>query len=223
MTDKKQYTFELEASPYSWMLYAQELHESANIIIGHSGFEINQFPSLNTRSTLQNAFFLNFGFSVENLLKATLIAEDANRINDFRLDPKMTKGHDLLNLVKEVKSIKLDKDEKGFLKILSDAIPNWGRYPVPLTADKILSKTEYSVEIHACLERIWNKLIMNLYSLIKDGDWVSPLGIRTGYFRDSTLESDMNAVTKELNQKGAEWLSSRSGNVEISKTIYYEK
>lgn len=221
MIDKKQYTFELEASPYSWMLYAQDLHEAANIIIKHSGYETNRFPQLDTGASLENAFFLNFGFSVENLLKATLIALEKNEVDNFRISNGI-KSHNLKNLADKViklSDLDLKDNEMKHLETLSSAIPSWGRYPVPLSYNQVSGKTDYTFELHEELESIWNKLIMNLYNLIKDGEWVSPSGIRTGWFRDSTLEKDFD---KNLSQKDNELMKLNASNVDISKTIYVD-
>lgn len=219
--DKKKYTFELEASPYSWMIYAQELHEAANIIIQNSTYSINNFPNLENRKTLQNAFFLNFGFSIENLMKGIAIAEKPEKIADFKISRTISTNHDLLNLLREIETIELNKNEKKLLKVLGKAIPTWGRYPIPKSYGKIENKTYYSKKIHQDLENLWDKLIRHLYSQIKDGNWVSPSGIKTGYFRDSTLEESMNSEIQKLNSNLRNGETLNKGNVDLKKTIYF--
>jgi hypothetical protein len=221
MDDKKKYTFELEASPYSWLLYAQELYEVANLIAKNSSTEINHFPTLDSGKTLQNAFYLNFGYSIENLLKGILIAEDSKKINNFKIDGSISANHDLLNLVKEIKSISFDKQEKKLLRILSQAIPNWGRYPVPKSYEKIQKKFDTSELNKSCLKKLWDKLIRHLYESIKDGDWTSPSGIKIGPFRDSTLETDMEASVNKLNERINKGEVLNIGNIDWHKTIYF--
>ncbi|TBH73869.1 hypothetical protein [Aquirufa nivalisilvae] len=220
MEDRQKYTFELEASPFSWMVYAQELHEAANIIIANSSYEINKFHTMNIEKTLKNAFFLNFGLSIENLLKGILIFENPQYINDYKIDNTISRNHDLLNLAKEITTINFTDKEKKLLKFLSEVIPYWGKYPVPKEYKKIIIKEGYDELKHENLEKLWDKLIQHLYSKIKNGNWTSPNGINTGFFRDSTLEENFNSSIQELSFKINNG-EVNPVNVDFSKTIYF--
>ncbi|HRP53743.1 MAG TPA: hypothetical protein PLI97_09580 [Fluviicola sp.] len=216
---KEEYTFELEASPFSWFIYSQELYNAGNVLYQNRYLEINSFPNLDSKHGLMNSSYLLFGYSLENVIKGILIAKKPDLINDFRMNLKITKGHDLVNLVKDLNN--LTKQDKKILKLLSDIIPNWGRYPV--SKDSKMKKTNINQpdEFKNEIDRIWLKLISILYELIKDGNWISPSGIKTGFFRDSTLEKNFDLSVQEINDRGENWRLKHSGNVDLNKTTYF--
>ncbi|MGZ5284834.1 MAG: hypothetical protein ACXWB4_04210 [Kaistella sp.] len=186
----KKYKFDIEALPLHWYYYSSRLKETAEIIIQNSTSEINRFPYITNGKTLSDQFFLNFGFSIENAIKGYLISEDRNLTKDYFLSNDITKNHDLVNLVKDIRKIELTKSDKKLLKDLSDCITFWGRYPIPKKADVEFQILEYDENIHTHLKSLHSKFIIPLYENIKDG-WENINGLNSGTFRDSEFD-DLN-------------------------------
>lgn len=82
-------------------------------------------------------YYLLIGFAFENLIKAILIkniiCKEEKEITKF---PRLLKDHDLLNLCSKAK-IRLDKEEEILLSDLSAYIIWEGRYPIPVTKEKL--------------------------------------------------------------------------------------
>ena len=60
--DNKQYTFDVDSAPISWLDYSEELKEIAELIFSNSGTEINRYPETEKDLRLERGYFLNYGF-----------------------------------------------------------------------------------------------------------------------------------------------------------------
>ncbi|MFQ6599830.1 hypothetical protein [Flavobacterium sp. C3NV] len=198
MLENKDYKFDIEALPLNWYYFGDRLKDTAELIIKHSTYEVNRFPYFNAGKTLSDQFFLNYGFAIENVIKGYLISEDKNLTKGYFLSHDISKNHDLVNLVKTIKKIQLTVQDKKILKILSDCITFWGRYPIAKRSDVKFETLEYSEEIHFQVKGLYFKFIKALYDNIKDG-WENVNGLNSGTFRDSIFDdlSDVNNIEIE--------------------------
>jgi len=123
----------LNAHPIQWVEYSEELKDSSELIWKESKrttVHIN-FPKRQDKPGLSRPYFLNIGFSIENLLKGLLVSENPDYLKDGKISREISSGHNLENLASKINTLNFDKKELDFLKILSKAIPNWSRYPIP--------------------------------------------------------------------------------------------
>lgn len=216
---KKKYTFGVYSAPIAWLDYSEELREIAQIIFKHSGSSIYRYPDLSTSLTLERGFFLNYGFSIETLLKGLLIAENPNLVAEGEISQEITQGHNLIMLSKKVQSFTFSNQEINLLQILSDAIPYWGRYPIPKKHSQISEQIQFTEQIKNDLERLWFKIGKCLYEKIKFG-WEGPSGIETGPYLSSTFETDTEFEASleklsEMKRKG----EIKYGNIDLKKLL----
>ena len=215
--DNKQYTFDVDSAPISWLDYSEELKEIAELIFSNSGSEINRYPENKSGLRFERGYFLNYGFSIENLLKGLLISENNSFVSNGKLSTEISSNHNLEGLIDKIDSLSFNKNERKLLSILSDAIPYWGRYPIPKKFTKVSTRFELTEKINGDLNDLWFKIGKQLYSTIKFG-WTGHNGIETGPYISSTFENpeEFDKSIKELN-KQIENGEFKNGNVDISK------
>ncbi|QXP74311.1 hypothetical protein H0I31_09015 [Tenacibaculum sp. AHE15PA] len=215
--DNKQYTFDVDSAPTSWLDYSEELKEIAELIFTNSGTEINRYPENEKGLRLERGYFLNYGFSIENILKGLLISENNAYVSDGKISPEISSNHNLVILIDKIDSISFDKNERKLLTILSDAIPYWGRYPIPKKHTKVLTKFKLTEKVNKDLNDLWFKIGRKLYSNIKFG-WIGPNGIETGPYISSTFENseEFDKSLAELNKQVKKG-NFKAGNVDITK------
>lgn len=51
--DNKQYTFDVDSAPISWLNYSEELKEITELIFSNSGTEINRYPEISSNHNLE--------------------------------------------------------------------------------------------------------------------------------------------------------------------------
>lgn len=152
--------FVRDALPVSWLEYAEELEQAAEALWADSnsgkviqaetqldGLTLQKISSAHSRS-----YILLASFALENVLKGLLIANDAKLIASGRLDVTL-KSHKLINIAQKVESLVLSDEEKKVLQICQDAIPYWGRYPIPLEYQSLKPTEAASAEFRSCQER----------------------------------------------------------------------
>lgn len=200
--DDKIKDYILNAHPIQWIEYSEELRDSSELIWKESlqtKVHIN-FPSRIDKPGLSRPYFLNIGFSIENLLKGLLISENPDYLKDGKISSEISSGHNLENLASKVRSLNFDKKELDFLKILSKAIPNWSRYPIPKRWE-ITNKEEIINEnIREIFLKIWDKIGFKIYELTKDG-WNGPNEVNLGLWRSSYFEGTLDFKLPEIDKK----------------------
>ena len=215
--DKKQYTFDVDSAPHSWLDYSEELKEISELIFSNSDFEINRYPENEKGLRLERGYFLNYGFSIENLLKGLLISENNSYVSNGKISNKISSNHNLESLIDKIDSLSFDKNERKLLRILSDAIPYWSRYPIPKKYTKISTKFKLTQKVNENLNDLWFKIGRQVYSNIKFG-WIGPNGIETGPYISSTFENpeefdkSINEINRQI-KKG----KFKSGNVDMTE------
>ncbi len=126
---------------------------------------------LNANQEIFCAFTLIHSFSksaLENVLKGLIIANDAKLIASGKLDNSL-KSHNLIDLAKRVNGLILSKDEKHILQVCQDAIPYWGRYPIPLEYKGLKPIEAVNDKFRACFRQLHYRLCKSLYDSQKDG------------------------------------------------------
>jgi hypothetical protein len=177
--------FVRDAMPDSWLSYAEELEEAAEALWAGSGtgFAIEAEAQLD-RSTIMKkssahsrSYILLAGLALENVLKGLIISNNPSFITSGRLD-KTLQSHKLLDLAKRVDGLYLSDDEKLVLQICQDAIPYWGRYPIPLEYHGLQPREAANDKFRTCSRNLHFRLCKSLYEILKDG-WDSGVGAKT--------------------------------------------
>jgi len=182
--------FVQDAMPDSWLSYAEELEQAAEALWADSGSglkieaetKLDDSLVMKKSSAHSRSYILLVGLALENVLKGLIITSDAKLISSGNLD-KSLKNHNLLNLAGRIDGLILSNDEERILRICQDAIPYWGRYPVPLEYQDLKPKEAANNKFHACSCNLHFRLCKWLYELLKDG-WDSGVGARVSEMRD---------------------------------------
>jgi hypothetical protein len=66
--------------------YSEELKEIAELIFSNSGSEINRYPENENILRLERGYFLNYDFSIENILKGLLISENNFYVSNGKIN-----------------------------------------------------------------------------------------------------------------------------------------
>ncbi len=186
--------FIISSSPGSWLEYAEQLIDSADILWKESGMttfiftedsvyykngEDERKTSKTRSSNKYKMFGLLSGLAIENVLKGLLVIEDKERIIEGKI--KEIKSHRLTYLIKKLKENPLIEQEMKILEILETCIPYWGRYPIPISYDKLLKNYVITEGDYDLIKEIFNKLSKKLYFQIRDG-WEPKEGIKSTYW-----------------------------------------
>lgn len=178
-------SFVRDAMPDSWLSYAEELEEAAealwadsdNGLLVEGDTQLDGSFVVKKSSAHSRSYILLASLALENVLKGLIIASNAELISSGRLD-KTLQSHKLLDLAKKVDGLILSKDEKHILLVCQDAIPYWGRYPIPLEYKGLKPKAAANDKFHTCFRKLHFKLSKSLYEMVKDG-WDSRVGAKT--------------------------------------------
>ncbi|RDV14669.1 hypothetical protein DXT99_13460 [Pontibacter diazotrophicus] len=183
--------FTLSASPTEWHSYADELMDSARILLKEVGNSFVASTDYNggmrpNRPTVSRSYILLSGFALENALKGLLVAQEPTHIINGALSNKI-KNHSLLNLVSIAKDLTLTEAEKTICNIAQEAIPYWGRYPVPLRSESLKEEQILNDEFVSVIERLFQRVQKMSYETFKNG-WQSSEGLRLQEYRNSQYE-----------------------------------
>lgn len=174
--------FVRDAMPSSWLDYADELIDAAEHLwsLAEEGFrfEVNDTVEGNKEIkkiiSISRPYILFASFAIENMIKGLIVAQNPTHINNGKLSKEL-KSHKLLKLLKLINDLELSKDEIEICKILEDAIPYWGRYPIPLNYNDILPEIGITQSKREIILGLHIKLGKKLYARIKNG-WDSKVG-----------------------------------------------
>jgi len=173
--------FIVDGAPGEWLSFAEELMESAEVLwkqydgslrseIIHDKIVVLESKKV---SGISRPYFLLVGFAIENLLKGLIVFNDPSTITSGKI--KRIKTHKITNLIKEISEINLFEEEIEICKKIEEAIPYWGRYPIPLEAENITPDIGITPELREIIKSMYNRLAATLYQKIKDG-WESGTG-----------------------------------------------
>jgi len=191
--DEKITEYILNAFPSQWIQYSEELKDSSELIWIEStkAKVLNSFPLIQEKPGFSRVYFLNIGFSIENLIKGLLISEKPDYLEGGKISPDISSGHNLENLAAKIRTLSFDKKEIEFLKILSKAVPNWSRYPIPKKWDIENNEKILDGDIREQFLKMWDKIGFKIYELTKDG-WVGPNGVKLNNWRSSYFEGTLD-------------------------------
>lgn len=175
-----------DAMPGSWLEIAGELQHAAELVWSESnnkvaveavfqGSEDGQprLVELKRYSPLLRVWVLLAGYAVENLVKGLLVAQNPDHISSGKL--KNIGQHGIVRLAHQLEGISLSEKEHRVCEVFDEAIPYWGRYPIPkdfrrLTAHMVPDSTFRQIYLDLC-----ERLEATLHELVKDG-WDSGVG-----------------------------------------------
>jgi hypothetical protein len=171
-----------DAMPNNWLAYAEELEEAAEVIwscVGdvmtiESNTIIGKKMEVKKSSFHARSYILLAGLALENILKAIIITRNPNLISSGQLHNSL-KSHKLLILAKKINDLKLTDKEESLLRICQDAIPYWGRYPIPLYFDNLQPAEVATETFRQTFRRLHFRLCKLTYEAIKNG-WDSKAG-----------------------------------------------
>lgn len=178
--------FIIDGAPSEWLFYAEELMEAAELLWekndGSMESEISgpvikkgkiKVTESRKVSSISRTYFLLIGFAIENLLKGFIVFDDPSTITSGEV--KRIKSHKITILVKKINEIRLSEAEVDICKKIEEAIPYWGRYPIPLDYSGITPDIGVTTEIRRIIKEMYDRLALQLYKKVKDG-WDSGTG-----------------------------------------------
>ena len=169
--------FVYRANPNEWLEVSDELNNSIEIIQRNCTswyFKSDTWDGKPIKKLMSSrSIFLLMGFSLENLIKGILIFDNPKLVNKGKLE-KDIKSHNLINLFNKIEKIKLTDKESELLNILSEAIPDWGRYPCPLNFQDLKDEVIFTTEMKKRYDNIRNTLRIELLERLENG-WFSGL------------------------------------------------
>lgn len=197
--------FVRDASPASWLEYAEEIRDSAELIWAHQddGFRIS--ATLNQEdhlldgtgriSSVSRTYMLLAGFALENVMKGHLVFRDPSHVNQGHLSQEL-KLHDVVGLAMKIPGLQLSENEHKFCANASQAIPYWGRYPIPLKKSQLLPEIGVDEALRGAFLELFERLASGLYWAVRDG-WDSGVGPKTIKIRNARY-SDTFDPTESL-------------------------
>ena len=169
MTDKemrdanKKAEFIRDAMPNGWLQNGRELKEAAEILWLNSGDSLlleattENPPKFFKVSGLSRTYVLLSSFSIENLLKGLIICNNPLFINKGVLTQEL-KTHNLLELSRRINGFRLSEKERRFCITAQDALPYWGRYPVPLKFQELKQELEADSDYRDAFLQLYERL-----------------------------------------------------------------
>lgn len=186
MKYKPQEKFIRKGFPENWFDYAFELKNAAeNLWKGHSHsvtFYDTHDEGTYHRKTFSRTYFLLMGLAIENLCKGILISENPEYLRDGQISKEISSGHNLSILSSKIKTLNFEEKEKEILRVLSEVIPYWGKYPIPKNFNDLKSEIFISDQWFNDLCELYNKLEVKILQLNHDGI-MGPNGIDFPKFR----------------------------------------
>lgn len=179
--------FIVDGAPGEWLFFAEELMDAAEILWEQNDgsirseiiYDKNKDIESKKVSSISRPYFLLVGFAIENLLKGLIVFDDPSTIASGRV--KRIKSHKITNLVKDISGIRLSEAELDLCLKIEEAIPYWGRYPIPLEYSSITPDIGVTPEIRQVIKGMYERLACTLYEKTKVG-WESGNGERTQIF-----------------------------------------
>lgn len=196
--------------PDSWLAHAEELRDAAEVLWSdksnglrveaepvvevakvQDGDSIAEIPKVSSQVSefyaVSRPYLMLAGFALENLLKGILIAENPALIARGTLGSEI-KTHNLTRLLDKIVSVKATKVEREFCSTASDALPYWGRYPIPLHHGGLMPEVGMDAPMRDAYLSLHDRLGLDLYGRIKDG-WDSGVSARVISFYSERYEN----------------------------------
>ncbi len=177
--------FVRDALPCEWLTYSEELHDAADALWRDSvnAISLNMETEVDGSARIEKTcghsriYILLAGLALENVLKGLIIAANPSLVNTGALG-KSLKTHNLANLAANVEGLELSTADEHVLAVCQDAIPYWGRYPIPLQYADMQPKEALTPQFRDTFDALCHRLCRRLYDQVKDG-WDSGVGPMT--------------------------------------------
>lgn len=178
--------FVRDGCPPSWLEYAEELRDAAELIWTQEQGSLRLHVQLSAKkrvlskketSPVSRPYLLLAGFALENLLKGLLILKEPKHITSGALSHEL-KTHDLLALSAQILGLRLSRKEESLCKQMTQAIPYWGRYPIPLKQQQVMPSLAVNENTRTVFLELFDRLAHELYWAVRDG-WDSRIGVAT--------------------------------------------
>jgi hypothetical protein len=164
--------FILSAFPTEWAAYADELKHAADLLHKQEGkgliVWVDHTGHSRSKSHVSRSYILLAGFALENVLKGLIVLANPQYVSSGKLDPKL-RDHDLIKLSRQVEGLVLSPDEQRLCAIAREAIPYWGRYPVPKKAEELKEEQLLTTGFHETFLGLYHRLRDSLESGITKG------------------------------------------------------
>jgi hypothetical protein len=185
--------FVRDACPSSWLECAEELRDAAELIWERQedGLRVGitltaDFEALNEPrriSKVSRTYMLLAGFALENVVKGLLVFADPSHVNVGVLSDEL-KSHNIATLASKIRDLKLSDGEETFCRNATDALPYWGRYPIPLRKGQVSPEIGIDETLRQAFLSLFDRLAYQLYWAVRDG-WDSGVGPKTIKIRSS--------------------------------------
>jgi hypothetical protein len=192
--------FVRDASPASWLEYAEELRDAAELLWSHSSDGLRVAVTLDQQfvpsegafkvSSISRTYMLLAGFALENVLKGILVAIYPTRVNTGNITRDL-RSHNLPSLAAKIPGLTLSDQERKFCESATAAIPYWGRYPIPLEKGGLSIEIGVDEQVRKTFLGIFDLLAHQLYWAVRDG-WDSGVGPQTLKMRSNKYEDKIH-------------------------------
>jgi hypothetical protein len=192
--------FAAAGSPAEWARVALELQYSAKVLWSQEHLTIalsNSFDAVPSgKSMVTRSSILLYGFALENILKAIIVANNPTTVSTGQLS-RSFKSHNLSDLAQFANFV-LDANETALCGTLSEAIPYWGRYPIPTKDSDLSDEKDVSQEMMESLDRLFIKMSDDLTNILSTG-WDNGKGVRiVQYERRGNRFSVMYEIEEQI-------------------------
>ncbi len=174
--------FVRDAMPSEWLGYAEDLADAAEALWTdrNQGMRLEttgqrERPTTSTKTSAHaRSYILLAGLALENALKALLVAGDPALVNAGVLAASL-KSHKLTELAAKIPGAGITGEETQILETCQEAIPYWGRYPIPLSYRGVSPAAAASAAFRDVFNQLHRRLCQAVHEQIRDG-WDSGVG-----------------------------------------------
>ena len=182
--------FVKDAMPDGWLDYGEELmaaseslwqQKDSGISLQETFFSHGESKVSLLTPKFSRTYILLCAFALENLLKGLLISQDPSHISTGVLSKELTK-HNLLDLASLAK-LTLSDGERKVCEIAQEALPYWGRYPIPLRYQGLKPEQAATEQYRNDFLGLHKRLAEIIYGAITNG-WESGTSAKIIAFKD---------------------------------------
>lgn len=160
--------FAKAASPLNWYEVAKLMHENAHVLHNspQGTITFSTGTKSETRRTSNRPVFLLAAFAMENLLKAFLVHEHPEYIEDGKLSKELLIGHRLGALQMKCKRVPSPKRTSHVFKTLEVGVNSWARYPCSTSVERESEERSVSPEFWTEYNRVFHMYSEKLETLL---------------------------------------------------------
>lgn len=157
--------------PIEWVQYANELLYSSEILYTEKDNSINykidsDGKIIIQKSGISRSYLLLIGFSIENLMKAYVISRNPDYLGSGKIENSISSNHNLFELSKKVQLFDFSNSELELLKILSEGIPYWTRYPIPKRFENITNEKVLEENTRDIFTKLFWRMEIDIYKYV---------------------------------------------------------